>query len=53
MRAIKIKTRNFATLFFSLILILAVFSQIKAARSKPTSDVGFDLAGMVLFQDKQ
>src|SRR3989339_1802150 len=45
MRAIKIKTRNFAILFFSLILILAVFSQIKAARSKPTSDVGFDKQG--------
>ena len=45
MRAIKIKTRNFAILFFSLILTLAVFSQIKAARSKPTSDVGFDKQG--------
>src|SRR3989344_6263514 len=43
MRAIKTKTRNIAILFFSLILTLAVFSQLKANTSadKPqtTSDV--------------
>ena len=49
MRAIKINlpvrqagTRNIAILFFSLVLTLAVFSQLNASvKPKPTSDVGF------------
>ncbi|KKR58644.1 MAG: hypothetical protein UT97_C0027G0001, partial [Parcubacteria group bacterium GW2011_GWC2_40_31] len=42
MRAVKIKTRNFIILFFSLLLTLAVFSQLKAASPKPVYEVGFD-----------
>src|SRR3989338_3421330 len=45
MRITKIKTKNFIILFFALILTLAVFSQLKAFSSKPTSDVGFDGQG--------
>ena len=43
MRTIKEKTRNFVILFFSLILTLAVFSQLKlnAFNPKPVYEVGF------------
>ena len=43
MRTVKIKVRNFVILFFSLILTLAVFSQLEvsasASKTQTTSDV--------------
>ena len=51
MRAVKTKTINLAILFFSLILTLAVFSQINATtKPKPTSDVGFNKADWLYYK---